>query len=768
MRLKSLELLGYKTFASRTLFDFADSVTAIVGPNGSGKSNIADSLRWVLGEQSYALLRGKKTEDMIFSGSEHRPRAGMASASVVFDNSDGWLPIDFNEVAITRRAYRDGTNEYLINGQRVRLKDVSELLAQSGLAERTYTIIGQGLVDAALALKAEERRRLFEEAAGIGLHRARREEALRRLETTRRNLDRVQDILAELQPRLRSLERQARRAHEYEQIKADLRVLLREWYGYHWHTSQKELAISQQVARKQELALDKTRQNASAVGDNLAVLREQISGLRARLNSWHRQAAQLHNERETLSRQRAVTDERIRSLHEQVNNLRGEIAQLEEEAGLRQESFNAARQEVEHLESELKEARSQAEDARAALHQRLAEREAVERSLETSRQALSALNDRHGQLQARRAERSAQAERLQKAQEAASQAFETAQKELEMIQSRLQDAAGRLAALDAQRLKLDDSLLSYRQQSAEINADRQQALEEHSARAAEATRSKAQYDVLQGAEDALSGYASGAQVLLKAARQDRLKGARGALSSSLEVPADLEIAIAAALGEYLDAILLEGDTDPQAAMDLLEGQTARGSLLPMDRLQPLAPLSIQDGEDQGAEASLNGDGILGLAADLVKAPPELRPAVDLFLGQVLVARDRLSAQQALRRFGEQAPGARVVTLRGEVFHFNGPIQAGAQAKGALGRRASCVSWCNQWERFKKLSLSWKKKPAVLVRPLKRAGMKRSAWQTPCTRRSARWKARLKVSKGRSWLWRQPIARCAGRWNNAIA
>src|SRR3989304_2494396 len=217
--LKSLELQGYKTFASRTLFEFDGAVTCVVGPNGSGKSNIADSLRWVLGEQSYMLLRGKRTEDMIFSGSEQRPRAGMASVSVLFDNSDGWLPIDFSEVSITRRAYRDGENEYLINGQRVRLKDVPELLGQSGLAERTYTIIGQGVVDAAPALTPEDRRRLFEEAAGIGLHRGRREEALRRLETTRRNLERVHDILTELQPRLRSLERQAKRALEYDQVK---------------------------------------------------------------------------------------------------------------------------------------------------------------------------------------------------------------------------------------------------------------------------------------------------------------------------------------------------------------------------------------------------------------------------------------------------------------------------------------------------------------------------------------------------------------------
>ena len=165
MHLKSLELQGYKTFAGRTTFELAERITCIVGPNGSGKSNIADAIRWVLGEQSYSLLRGKKTVDMIFQGSEQRARAGMASAEIIFDNSSKWLPVDFSEVSISRRAYRDGGNEYILNGQKVRLKDISELLGNSGLSERTYTIIGQGLVDSALSLRAEERRRLFEEAA---------------------------------------------------------------------------------------------------------------------------------------------------------------------------------------------------------------------------------------------------------------------------------------------------------------------------------------------------------------------------------------------------------------------------------------------------------------------------------------------------------------------------------------------------------------------------------------------------------------------------
>lgn len=229
LRLKSLELHGYKTFVAKTTFEFAEGITAIVGPNGSGKSNIADALRWVLGEQSYSLLRAKRTEDLIFAGSEQRPRAGMASAAVTFDNSNGWLPVDFSEVALARRAYRDGRNEYFLNSQHVRLREINELLAQSGLSERTYTILGQGLVDASLALKADERRRLFEEAAGIGLYRARREESLRRMETTRRNLDRALDILAELEPRLRGLERQAKKAQEFAQLQADLRLLLLDW-----------------------------------------------------------------------------------------------------------------------------------------------------------------------------------------------------------------------------------------------------------------------------------------------------------------------------------------------------------------------------------------------------------------------------------------------------------------------------------------------------------------------------------------------------------
>jgi chromosome segregation protein len=279
-RLKSLEMQGYKTFASKNLFLFAPTITAIVGPNGSGKSNITDAIRWVLGEQSFSLLRGKRTEDMIFSGSDARSRASMASATITFDNSDGWLPIEFTEVTIGRRAYRDGQNEYLLNGQRVRLRDVSELLSKCGLGQRTYTIIGQGLVDAALSLRADERRQLFEEAAGIGLYRSRREEALRRLEHTLRNMERVQDILAELKPRLRSLKRQVDRSQGYDQVRSDLQELLRIWYGYHWYRLLDTLREKSEQAESYAAERDALQENQSGAEGEIRTLRMKIEKLR--------------------------------------------------------------------------------------------------------------------------------------------------------------------------------------------------------------------------------------------------------------------------------------------------------------------------------------------------------------------------------------------------------------------------------------------------------------------------------------------------------
>ncbi|MEZ0394954.1 MAG: chromosome segregation protein SMC [Anaerolineales bacterium] len=670
LRLKSLELHGYKTFAGKTAFEFAGGVTAIVGPNGSGKSNIADALRWVLGEQSYSLLRAKKTEDMIFSGSDQRPRAGMASATIVFDNADGWLPVDFSEVALTRRAYRDGRNEYLLNGQQVRLRDINELLAQSGLSERTYTILGQGLVDASLALKADERRRLFEEAAGIGLYRARREETLRRLETTRRNLDRVLDILAELEPRLRSLERQAKRAQEYAQIQADLRLLLLDWYGFHWHRAQRELVEARTMAVEYEAKLQEARQAHQAVRQETAAFRDRLQGLRARLNSWHRQSAQLHTQRETISRDLAVLDERRRALLENRARSRSEQARLEEELRLSAERLAEAAAEVERLQAEAEEAGAQMAAAQQALEARQAEMAAQEAELEAARRRLNELEARQAQLQARLDElmrRAAeQAERLAAAETALAQA-EAQVGAAETALAAAQDAAAGCQA-ELQRRLAD--LQTAEQQAAEQEQALRRQQEERAARSAEHSRLQAQLQVLEQAEQSLTGYADGARLLLEAARQSRLSGARGALFAALEVPAGLEEAVAAALGEYLDAVLLQSGTQTEQALALFDSDApGRAAILPLEWLSPAEPLSAPADPD-----------CLGLAADLVQAPAELRPALDLLLGQVLIVRDRRAARRLLAGLPAEA---RAVTLRGEVFSAGGPVLAGKPARAAI-------------------------------------------------------------------------------------
>ncbi|MFM8320153.1 MAG: chromosome segregation protein SMC, partial [Chloroflexota bacterium] len=663
---------GFKTFANRTAFEYAETVTAIVGPNGSGKSNIADSLRWVLGEQSYSLLRAKKTEDMIFSGSESRPRAGMASATITFDNSSGWLPIDFTEVAITRRAYRDGGNDYLINAQKVRLKDVSELLAQSGLAERTYTIIGQGLVDAALSLKADERRRLFEEAAGIGLHRARREEALRRLETTQRNLERVEDILAELKPRLASLEKQARRAIEYEQVRSGLQLMLREWYGYHWHNAQQELAEARTTVQTQDARLERERAALGEIDARLNGLRARVAGLRGELNGWHKQLAELHSRRETFTRELAVTEERQRSIGAQQESGAGELERLKDELVFLQEGVTGAAAEVERLAAEQQDARRQVQAARDALSARQAERAEVEKLIGAARQELSGLNARQGQTQARLAESQAQAERAQKALESAAQAMAKAEAERKAADERAAAARKALQAAEAAQKEAEDAARRQKQKIEAAEGARRQFQEERSAASAELARLKAQLDVLDQAEAALTGYAGGAKRLLQAARQSKLHGARGAFSSFLEVPAELEKAVAAALGEFLDAVVLDGE--PDAALDLLKDEAGRGVVL------PLARISANPGEKLACPPA---EGVLGVASEMIKAQEAVRPAVDLLLGQVLLVQDRPAARRALQG---QPAGVRAVTLKGEIFYSGGPAMGGGgQAQTLLGR-----------------------------------------------------------------------------------
>jgi len=671
LRLKSLELQGYKTFASRTVFEFASGITAIVGPNGSGKSNIADSLRWVLGEQSYLLLRGKKTEDMIFSGSEHRARSGMAQATITFDNTEQWLPVDFSEVALSRTAHRDGHNDYLINAQHVRLREMNELLAQAGLSERTYTILGQGLVDASLALKADDRRRLFEEAAGVGLYRSRRDDALKRLENTERNLERVLDIMAELEPRIKSLERQAKRAIDFSRAQADMKITLREWYGYHYHRAQRDLTDVRETVRGQEIRVREARIVQEKTQKEYSAFRERLSGLRAQLNGWHRQSAELHNQREAISRELAVLEERRRSLTHTQASILSDQENASNELHLANERFGETEQEVARIQGEYEEARSQLANVQNALQTRQTERASLEEQLNLTRDQIEELSQQ-------RAQNNARLDELKSRLESQTQKIEQTKISITNSESLLAKAKAQFDSVHQEREQAalalqsaEDKVLGKKNEVAALDRQRREALELRTKEESDHSRLKAQLEVLEQSEQSLAGYAEGARYLLDAARQSKLTGARGALSAALDVPAELETAIAAALGDTLDAVLLDAD-QLEEALSLLESNDAgRAALLPLSQTSEVLKTS---------EVS---DDLLGVASELVKSPDELSGAVRLILGQTLIARDRNAARRLIK---DLPTHARVVTLRGEVFRGDGLVIAGKTASSsALSR-----------------------------------------------------------------------------------
>ena len=672
-RLKALELHGYKTFASKNVFEFPGNITAIVGPNGSGKSNISDALRWVLGEQSYSLLRGRKTEDMIFSGSDLRSRAGMASATIIFDNADGWLPIDFSEVSITRRAYRDGGNEYLLNGQRVRLKDISELLAQSGLAERTYTIIGQGLVDAALSLRPEERRRFFEEAAGIGLYRIRREESINRLDTTQRNLERAQDIVNELGPRLASLERQAKKAEEYERLRADLNILLKDWYGYHWHNTQQDLARAREILKNQEDKVKTARRRVEEIEAKVEQARLHLQNLRNQLNEWHASSAELHNEREKISRDLAVLEERQRLIIDQKNQLNKDLAQSEEEDASNTDRLENLLQEKNRLQVEMDEAGAHLKIAQVALEERQKLRTEAEGKVRDTRRSLVNLETQQVQQKAHLRELSSRLESMNLNAKTLQANLQNADADLTRVKQNYEVASK--AQSEAEE-KLSDSendlqlhvegMREYEEQAKSLAAEKSQA-------EASLLKAKAQLDVLLQAERSMAGLAAGARNVLQAAAQGKLQGKYTALSNLLVIPAEFEKAIASVLGDQLDAIWLDEKTDPDLVLTYLDQEEqGRAVLMPAQWMKKIPMIHNNSDPD-----------CLGIAAELVHPQGQMQTLAELLLGQVLVVKDRAAARRLAH---DLPPQAKVVTLMGEVFTGSGMIIAGHEGRSTIVSR----------------------------------------------------------------------------------
>jgi chromosome segregation protein len=551
MKLKRLLLQGYKTFASKTEFVFDEGITAVVGPNGSGKSNVADALRWVLGEQSYSTLRGKRTTDMIFTGSQNRPRAGMAQAILTLDNSDGWLPIDYTEVEIGRRAYRSGENEYILNGQKVRLKDVLDLLATSGLAQRTYTVIGQGLIDQALSLRAEERRALFEEAAGINHYKTRRAETLRRLQETQHNLQRVHDILAEIRPRLTSLRRQAMRAQNYEQVAADLRHLLRIWYGFKWEQAKRRLRLARETADTAEANWQTSRRELLARQEKAEALRHQISQLQEESARTQGQRDEVREQVEKIRREVAILQERQEAISGQLADIEQELPLLEQQQQQAEADLLEATGELNMAQSNLQQGQAELRRFNATFETRQQEisrwqqaQEQAERSLRERQQALAQTDGQLAQLQERLAERQSGPQE--------SETADSAQTEVQIAELETAAAAAQsqLASHQAQRQQVVEGRLALIRDLKQLRRDDKEEEQRLNQQRNELARLETRLEMLdqQRLGVQADSVTDGVNLL-------------GQLSSFLTIPAEHRPALEAALGRRLATLLLPDQVD---------------------------------------------------------------------------------------------------------------------------------------------------------------------------------------------------------------
>ncbi|NTU73964.1 hypothetical protein HGB07_07460, partial [Candidatus Roizmanbacteria bacterium] len=496
---------------------------------------------------------------------------------------------------------------------------------------------------------------------------SRREESLRRLETTQRNLERVLDILAELEPRLRGLERQSKRVQDFLQIQADLKLVLREWYGYHWHRSQKDLTEAQTYARQQERKLFDARQNFTNLTNGFSTTRSRLIDLRTRLNEWHRQSARLHNQSESINRELAVLEERRRSLTDGRSTASAEQHRLGDEERAAKERVEESRLEFERTKAEAEDAKAQEVNAKAALSARQFERAGVEQKLNTSRQNLNNLNSRRANHQAHLNELKTRIDSQREKLKAIDIVIATAEETFRATEKKFISLQRSRQAAEENFHQSETKLGTLRQKLGELELLRRTRQDERNVKVGEQTKLQAQLEVLEQAEKSLSGFADGARYLLEAARKSQFAGFQGLLSAALDVPAAYETAVAAALGDAFDVVLIESGKGVDDALELMEKASGRAVIMPVGNniSSSTIPLPIDEA-------------VLGMASNLIVTKPELRTVLDVLLGNTVIVRDRTTAQ----RLWKKTPSFRFVTLAGEVFRPDGLIAAGRETRAA--------------------------------------------------------------------------------------
>lgn len=672
MKLKKLELYGFKSFAQRTEIVFDEGITGIVGPNGSGKSNIGDAVRWVLGEQSAKTLRGASMSDVIFNGTQKRKPLSYCEVSLVFDNDDHALAMEAAEVMVTRRVYRNGESEYYLNRTACRLKDVVDLFRDTGIGKEGYSIIGQGRIDEILSRKSEDRRQVFEEAAGIVKFKARKEEADKKLQRTLENLERVDDILDELTKRLKPLEEQSRNARVYLELSTELKDLDLNLFLIRSDRArarlselESELLTVQTILADTESNLtdkttrrDETQNRIDQLEEAITKARTELMECAEHVHESQKKLSALQSRRETRSenRQRIVREqeeaqERLAEIEKDHARIQADVEKQHSLIADAEQILRATQEAAEKAQAKEKEADAALEAQKAAVIDQM-------NRLSDVRNDKTRLNTMQAQMETRLTEIEESSGALQEQEAALREALTAVEKQLETENQHQQQCQEKLAQTRQASDEADTAYANLRADVEKQSADMQAAASRH--------------NVLTEMTRDMEGYNMAVRRAMTYAKQRGLTGVKGVLAQLMTVPQAYETAIDMALGAAQQNIVTDTEETAKELINYLrQNRLGRATFLPMSAIRG----KTLYGNERNA---LKLPGCLGVASELVQCAPEYRGIVENLLGRTVIA-DNLDHGIPIMRAGNHA--FRLVTLEGDVMHSGGSMTGGsAQSK----------------------------------------------------------------------------------------
>lgn len=662
MYFKRLEMHGFKSFAEPAVIEFHEGVTCIVGPNGSGKSNISDAIRWVLGEQSPKMLRGGKMEEVIFAGTASRKSRGMAEVTLVIDNTAGILPIDYNEVAITRRMYRSGESEYLINNNQCRLKDIRELIMDTGIGVEGYSIIGQGRIADIVSSKPESRREIFEEAAGVVMYKSKKAESERKLSSASANLERVNDIIGEIESRIGGLMEDSQKAQEYLKLRDRSREL--------------EINITLRSVEKLESSSNDARQDIDDVSGKIGELSAKKAQIDSSVNSNRQKADDLDKLGSQARDKLLQTVEEISDLtgksrvdNERLGALAKDLQRTEEEI----EAFKERKLREDHSASELRERDKEAaiklnrtelllQEKITAAAQINAEVSQLTERIDENRNSMYTLYNRSAakrsearsmesykaSLEQRREQIAGEQARFEQAKADSTADIQRLSEEKAACDKSAEELAGQLHKLRAERQKTEEGIRENERQISHLSIQE--------------SRDTARMKTIEEMENNYEGYSGAVRFIMKRG----MKGIKGVTADLMTVPSGLETAIETAMGASIQNIVCEKDDDAKAAIRALkENKAGRLTFLPVE--------SIKAARASLPENVRNAEGMKGLACDLIKFDKRYGDIFTYLLGRVAVVGTMDDAVSLSKKTGS---GVRFVTLEGEVVNASGAMTGG--------------------------------------------------------------------------------------------